>query len=125
MRKISTQQVGDGRLPNKYWVSVHNDYWYESSPGSWDWVSDRDGFKAEGKTVGVFSSYEKARELFESILMGELYQGILVRGKTIEDRASGEVAEETGREVTRIEYDESEGLEFTKKRLSESGINFK
>ncbi len=125
MKKESAVQVGDGKLPNKYWVSVHNNFYYESSPGFWDWANARDGFKVEVKIVGVFSTYAKARELFESIQTGELCQGVLVRGKTIEDRLSGEVAEETGHEVNRMEYRETEDIGFTQKSMAELGVSFK
>jgi hypothetical protein len=125
VKKVSTEQIGDGKLPNKYWVSVHNNFFYESKPGFWDWADGRDGFKVEGKTFGPFSTYAEARKLFDSIQAGELYDGIIVKGKTIEDRMSGEVAEETGHEVTRFEYMETEDLEFTKKTMASKKVTFK
>ena len=27
-KSISTKQIGDGKLPNKYWVSIANDFYY-------------------------------------------------------------------------------------------------
>jgi hypothetical protein len=125
VKKVSTTQIGDGKLPNKYWVSVHNNFFYESKPGFWDWADERDGFKVEGNVVGVFSTYAKARELFDSIPAGEVFDGVLVRGKTIEDRMSGEVAEETGYEVNRLEYMETVDLEFTKKEMAAKKVAFK
>jgi hypothetical protein len=35
-KSISTKRIGDGKLPNKYWVSIANDYYYlntEEQPG--------------------------------------------------------------------------------------------
>jgi hypothetical protein len=126
MKKISTQQIGDGKIPNKYWVSIDEDYlYYDRESSAWESAGERDGNDGAGKTVAVFSSYEKARELFDSILMGELYDGIIVNGKCIEDRLSGEIAEERGREMSRIEYEEYEDLRFTQKSLAEKGVKFK
>jgi hypothetical protein len=126
MKKVSTQQIGDGKTPNKYWVSIDDDFlYYDKESDCWESAGERDGREGGGKTIAVFSSYAKARELFDSILMGELCEGILVKGKTIEDRLSGELTEERGREVHRIEYDEYEDLAFTKKTLESKGIDFK
>ena len=125
-KKVSTIQIGDGKLPNKYWVSVSEDYLYEESPGSWSLASDRGGPDAnpEGKTLAVFPTYAEARELFDSIPIGELTQGVLVRSKTIEDRITGEVAEETSREVVRLEAFGTEDLSFTKAVMGEAGVDF-
>ena len=125
-KKVSTVQIGDGKLPNKYWVSISEDYLYESEAHCWDWASDRGGKDAnpKGKTLAVFSTYAKAREFFESIPIGEDYEGVMVRSKTIEDRLSGEIAEETSRETTTLEADETENLEFTKKEMAKRGVKF-
>ena len=30
MSRICTRQIGDGRTPNKYWVIISEDYYYNS-----------------------------------------------------------------------------------------------
>ncbi len=125
MKKLSTKQIGDGRLPNKYWVSISSDYLYEAEPGHWDWDSDRSKKEPDGKTVGVFSSYAKARAFFDSIPMRELLDGVMVHTKQIEDRISGQLTEETDRETTILQSSETEDLGFTKARMSILGVSFK
>jgi hypothetical protein len=124
-KRISTRQVGDGKLPNKYWVSVFDDFlYYDTESGSWEWDSDRTREEAHGKTIAVFWSYAGARNLFDSIVLGEEHGGILVRGKTIEDRFSGEVCREVFQEVKTCEPFFEESLSFTKKKLEEAGQKF-
>ena len=55
MKKISTEEIGDGRVPNKYWVSITNDYFYfNKEVGGWDWISDLNLFPITGETLAVF-----------------------------------------------------------------------
>ncbi len=125
-KTISTRRIGDGKLPNKYWVSISDDFLYESEPGTFDWNSDRDKKETHGKTIAVFSTYKKAREFFDAIDMGEWRDGILVNNKTIEDRLSGELTNETMQEIMRIELSPSsyEDLSFTQQTMSGKGVSF-
>ena len=125
MRKVSTRQIGDGKLPNKYWVSVCDDFMYEHEPGSFDWDSDRTLSGVNSKTIAMFMTYRKAREFFDSIPLEQLYDGIIVKTKTIEDRLSGEVAREGLHEVRHFISSFSEDLKFTMKKLKEHGASFK
>lgn len=122
-KKISTRQIGDGKLPNKYWVSVHEDFLYLNGD-CWDWDSDRSNSKPQVKTLAVFSSYEKAMCYFNDIMLGEEIEGIVVRGKTIEDRLSGELADETYHEVKKLESLFHEDVQFTKDKMKSLGVSF-
>lgn len=126
MEKMASLMVGDGKTPNKYFVSVHDDHlYYNEKTDCWDSASERDGRESEGKIVGVFQTYEKARSLFESIPLGEVFRGIFVKGKRIEDRLSGEIADEETREFLSFDSWESEMLEYTKAEMARRGETFK
>jgi hypothetical protein len=126
VKKMAQEMVGDGKIPNKYFVSIHDDYlYYDKETDCWESASERDGRESQGKTLAAFSTYAGARKLFESIPLGELYKGILVRGKTIEDRLSGELTDETLREVISFESEEGERLDYTKGEMGRRGEIFK
>jgi len=115
--------VGDGKLPNYYWVSVSNDYYYSNEEGDVSWVGDvLRGFKSKGKTIAVFDTYKQAKEYVET----ELYlgmksdDGITINHITIEDRISGELYQHSKTlEVELAKFYETtlEDLEFSKERV--------
>lgn len=128
-----TSQIGDNKLPNKYWVSVFEDYYYNEG-NVYNWISNRDkDFKGNGKTLKVFKTYKEAKDYFNSISLRDTIQGIGVMGKSIEDRITGQLCEEVIVEAqtclyckhTREEdYFYTEDLDFTKKKMAQKGINF-
>jgi len=124
MKGISTKQIGDGKTPNKYWVSISEDYYCESEPGVMGWASDLGVVKPpKGGTIRVFSSYPAARQFIDGDLpLGEEYNGVVVNTITIEDRISGEVFRR-GKEFSprsgRLWENEHEDLGFTEKTLAE------
>lgn len=107
MSKISTKQIGDDKLPNKFWLSICNDYYYLNGD-CWDWISDKNLFKATGKTVGIFNTFEYAKQAADNICLGEMFDGVTANTVSIEDRLSGQV------------YEKSKYLEFEKGRLLEN-----
>ena len=112
-------QVGDYKLPNKYWVTVHNDY-YINNDGCLDWASDTRKFKPFGKTIGVYSTYKKAREVFDGIELGDK-----IRGKSIEDRLTGQLCEEVLEEKKTFEPFFNEDLKFSQETMKKRGVLFK
>lgn len=122
------KQIGDGKLPNRYFVSISNDYhYYNKETESPEWAGERDpNFKSEGGTIRVFNTYAKAREFVSTI--GDYFENIEIKTITIEDRLSGQVFERSlsEREVTRIEYDneEFETLGYTKEEMKKRGEYF-
>ncbi len=129
--KVSTRQIGDGKLPNKYWVSVSNDYYYfNTENGAFDWIGDLKLFKSEGKTIAKFNTYQEASEYIdEQLYLGMEYDGMTVNNISIEDRLSGEVYQQT-REFYPVkayvqDYQIREDLGFTKKKMAELGAQFK
>lgn len=118
MTKVSTVQIGDGKTPNKYWVSVSSDYYIEDpKEGSLDWVSDVKGIKVKGKTLKQFDSYEEAKQFANSIKLRQKVNGIEVNTISIDDRLSGEIYERSlgG-------HGGGEQLDFTKKQEKKLGV---
>ncbi len=127
-RKVSTTEVGDGKAPNKYWVSISSNYYYLND-GAMDWISDKGLFKDKGSTVKVFTTYQGARKFVDNDLyIGMVYDDIPVNCITIEDRFSGQLYEKTREfypEAAKLSDFETEDLQFTKNALSKLGIAFK
>ena len=134
MKKISTIQIGDGKLPNKYWVSISNDYYYNND-NCYNWISEKTKkFKFEGKTLKVFNTYKEAKAFFDSISIGASCGKIEVKSKSIEDRFTGQLTEEVyiereicpccKREKNTEEIFYNEDLKFTQKKMEELGTEF-
>jgi len=122
-------EVGDGNLPNFYWVSISEDYYYMVEPATYDWASDHiKGFKPKGKTLAVFPTYAEAKNFFDEIYIGMDYDGIKVHTKTIEDRLSGQIANEIyhfhPEEPDSGFSDVHEDYGFTKEQMEERGAVF-
>lgn len=117
MRSVNTSMIGDGKTPNKYWVSVSSDYYIQDpKEGSLDWASDVKGIDAKGKTLKRFDTYEQARAYANTIELESKIQGIEVNTVQIEDRLTGQVAE---RSIGGHAY---EDIKFTIEREKELGV---
>jgi hypothetical protein len=127
-KRISTKQIGDGKAPNKYWVSISSDYYYLND-GALDWISDNKLFKDKGETIKVFTTYKGAREFVDNDLyMGMHYDDIKVNCITIEDRFSGQLYEKTREfdpESAEISEFETEDLKFSIDAMLKLGATFK
>ena len=96
----ASKMIGDGKTPNRYWVSVSSDYNYlhnEDGASCIDYIGDiiKDWQKdySKGKMIGMFNSYTKAKECAESFEIGEEYEDFTINRITIEDRLQGQVCE--------------------------------
>jgi hypothetical protein len=123
-------KIGDGQLPNLYWVSLSNDYSYLHDGNMVDWIGDLiPSFKSKGKTIArPFKTYIGARRFCDDLLLGENngYKFIVNR-INIEDRLTGQLYEktwlfilETGERREDIYGDTS----FTETRLEHHGVKF-
>ena len=125
---VSTKQIGDGKLPNKYWVSISNDYLYfNSKHNAWDWISDLQLVTPQSKALVTFPTFKEAIEFTFTLPFQNEYQNIQINTIVIEDRLSGEVYEKT------LYWNPLSGLclpeeridiEFTKKAMEERGAIF-
>lgn len=89
--KIDTSIIGDGKAPNKYLVSISNDYLYfNSKDGILDWIGGLKLFGIKGKSIKIFDTYKGAIKFIkEKLHQGMNHDGIIVNTITIEDRISG------------------------------------
>jgi len=118
MTKLAAAQIGDGKTPNKYWVSVASDYYlYDPKEGTLDWASDLKKFKVAGKTLKQFDSYEEAKKFADSIELGSKMNGVVANTISIEDRLSGQVYERSigGHQTV-------DDIGFTKKQEKKLGV---
>jgi len=128
--------VGDGKTPNRYWVSISEDYYIQIEPGILDWASEVKKIKVKGKTVAVSNKYKDAKKfLDDEFILSTIYVNdsptstekladVVVRNTTIDDRLSGEIFECTSVEITKLKPIEHEDVGFTKKKLEEKGLKF-
>jgi hypothetical protein len=128
--RAASQMVGDGQLPNRYFVTAATDYYVEGAEGR-DWASQhrRDvADRMESQTWGPFETYREARETFDAIDLAEpsARHRQVWTTKIIEDRLSGELAEQTMSEYMRPRYEAEfhEDLKWTKKSMHEAGERF-
>ena len=125
---ISTKQIGDGKLPNKYWVSISNDYLvYNEEVKAYDWISDKNLFKANGDTLGVFKTFVDALQFAEELPFGEKFDGIRINMWSIEDRISGQIAERVkffNPEIGLMCEQQHDDTEFTRKTMAKKGAEF-
>lgn len=125
---ISTKRIGDGKLPNKYWVSISNDY-YACHNGQCDWISDTGWLEVKGKTIRIFNIYKQALAFVDNELpLGIDYNGIRVNSIVIEDRLSGEVYHKCYEIfIPSAESSETstEDITFTKAQMLKQGKQFK
>jgi hypothetical protein len=132
--RLNTKMIGDGKLPNRYWISIHEDY-YINRGGSLDWASEVKKLKTNSRTVAISNKYHKAKEFIVNEFIQyavdknargdkEKIFGLAPKGITIEDRLSGELYDYTLEEVSKLEAFEREDIRFTKEELGKKGIAF-
>jgi hypothetical protein len=94
LESAASAQIGDGKAPNKYWVSVSSDYYvHDLKENMLDWASDVKGVKVDGKTLRQFDTYEEAKSYADSIELGGKVHGIEANTVSVEDRFTGQVYE--------------------------------
>ena len=125
---ISTKQIGDGKTPNKYWVSITNDYiYYNKDSEVFDWISDLKLFDVKSDTLAQFETYEEALNYCGEFYLGEEFKGITVNTITIEDRLSGELCcrqYEFSPENGMLREYSHEDTRFTKEALAKKHLAF-
>jgi hypothetical protein len=132
MRKTDYKNlIGDGKLPNLFWVSLSNDYSYSHKEkyknGEMcciDWIGDIiPTFKSKGKTFAKpFVFYVLAKAFCDGFQLGERADGFIVNRINIEDRLSGQVYEKTrifNPTDCTVEEDEQEDVQWSIDREAE------
>lgn len=124
--------IGDGKEPNKYWVTVSSDYFvYNPAVEGFDWAGDvyPDHQVGKGETYGPFDTFGEAMQKFEEEVNGLVEpteEGN--HGAIIEDRISGviyegiyhETTEKKGRySIPRFDFQYHDDTRFTKETLGD------
>lgn len=117
--------IGDYKLPNKYWISVGNEYYIQR--GNYlDWFESED-IEFKGGTIAKFDTYKEAKEFAEGLYLGQKYEDFTINCITIEDRITGQLYEhikvflpEQGKFTEEI----FEDTHFTEKHLQEKNKIF-
>lgn len=116
IKKFATEQIGDGKTPNKYWVSISEDYLVNNkNTNEFNPISEFRKGKYQGKTLKEFNNYEEAKQFADSLEIGSWKEGMEVNSIFIEDRLAGEVYD---RERNWF----SEDIGFTKKFEEEKKV---
>lgn len=132
-RKTYKDLIGDGKLPNRYWVSLSNDYSYvrtEKGANYIDWIGNIiPSFKSKGKTIAKpFKTFRGALDFCNRLILGENNGfNFVVNRINIEDRLSGQVYEKTfifNPETAKIREDENNDSQYTQKAMAKKGVEF-
>jgi hypothetical protein len=100
IKTLATEIIGDGQLPNKFFVTA----------GPWVTVTDEfgdvqfellDGFDEDYTETKVFDTYEDANKYFESVEL-DIYDG--VAQILLEDRLTGVIKESSLEKIIKIDY---------------------
>jgi len=102
IEELAREQVGDGKRPDKFWLSVSSDYsyWHIDEDGAacvdyiGDLISEWEKNNSKGKMVALYKTIEEAIEHAENdFYIGMKYDGFIVNRITIEDRIVGTIWE--------------------------------
>jgi hypothetical protein len=103
-KALATKMVGDGQLPNKFfvttgpWITVYEDF------GQVD-QEILDGYEVGDTETEVFDTYEEAKEYFEGIELDH-YSGV---GQVLlEDRLTGVIIERSLEKIISVDYSQRE-----------------
>jgi len=113
------KMVGDGNLPNVYWVSFSNYYYVENEDGDMVSIDEIDpDFKGDGGVVAVFSTFRDAMNYIDK------YQSDI--HVMVEDRLTGVIWESYKYErIETVEHwDIIDDTAWTKKHMKEMGVEF-
>ena len=125
VKQMASEMVGDGKLPNKYFVFENYEFYVMEKPGRMDWAGDA-GFKfAEGESETsldkprMFDTYAEAKDYADSVELFEpeidikkkIVETNQAHSITIEDRLSGEL------------YMRTKELVFKKDRMGQEYFN--
>ncbi len=109
-------QVGDGKTPNKYFVTISNDFEiFIKKQGMIESASEVMKFKAKGKAIKVFNNFNDAKDFAESINLGVKSNNFSINSVFIEDRLSGQV-------FVRNFTDSREDIKFTQEQEKKKGV---
>jgi len=110
------KQIGDGKLPNKYWVFQYDQKYKRVKEGDFNTIEIIK--EAEGTKDSLIGEYKTYREALEAVDIRGVLPNIV-----IEDRLSGQVFEQyciVCKECGTEEWETRNDISFTKERLGEN-----
>lgn len=123
MKYSARKNVGDGKFPNRYWVSESNDYYIREKTAEGVYlkpITEHDiKFKSEGKTYPkAFKTYKEAIQFADTLCNDRI---------TIEDRLCGQVFE-----CIKVvcpccgkkDWESFDDTKYTKERMEKAGYKF-
>lgn len=131
MAKMERAEVGDGNLPNRYWVSIADDYYIcaTDSDGAMccDWKSEQLKTPVRAKTPRCCPTFAMALGFARSLPFGDEYKGVRILSIVIDDRISGMVWEKTRHffsETGTVHDEENDDTKFTRETMRKRGVRF-
>jgi hypothetical protein len=100
IKALATEIIGDGQMPNKFfvttspWVTIVDEYGDQDS-------ELLDGYTADDTWTQVFDTYEEANDHFQRIEL-DIYDG--TAQVCIEDRLTGQIKEISLQKVIKVDY---------------------
>jgi hypothetical protein len=109
--------IGDGKLPNRYWVFQYDEEVILNEDG--EWFSNNDTELQKDSFLGEFKTYKDALKCVDTVAT--------YPHRVIEDRVSGQIFESIvivcpccGKK----EYKESHETKYTKEFMEKNGVEF-
>lgn len=100
VKKLATEIVGDGKTPNKFFVTSSPYYVEFDEWGTGDHVL-LDGYSDDYSESKVFDTFEEAEAYYEDVEL-DIYSG--VASVCIEDRLTGTIKEKSLEKVIKVDY---------------------
>lgn len=140
--KTAREMVGDGQLPNKYWVSISADYITNkesAASNEYDNASDHyEDLPSRGDIFGPYDTFAEAREKAEELYnSGEIVSPDddwdAFHSVMIEDRLSGTIYDGVYREdwtkhprfpSVRHEWEWNDETRYTREEMANRGARF-
>lgn len=116
IQKLASEIIGDGQLPNKFFVTESPMILVTSEFGERDHDYIEGYENSDPTTFGPFDTYEEALAAYDEVDL-DIYEGI--GSVVIEDRLTGQIKEKTLEKIVRIdysyvEYDDAKRFGYTK-----------
>jgi hypothetical protein len=113
--------IGDGKLPNKYWVFQYDQKYkrVKLEDGSISIDIIKEDTETKDSLIGEFKTYEEALKAVDKAYLPNV---------VIEDRLSGQVFESMCiqcQECGKEEYESNSDIGYTKKEMAKRGVEFK
>ena len=101
IKKLASEIIGDGQLPNKFFVTESPNIFVTGEFGGTDYETIEGYEEAPSYTFGPFDTYEEALAAYNDSDL-DFHEG--VGSVMIEDRLTGTIQEKSLEKIVRIDY---------------------